>query len=94
MLFRSAPLSDEDSPAPVPELATITARTGKSGYPGFFSSIDEPLLGAEGAVARRERVQISVATSESQGDANDLGVALLLILLGECLSLREHFHGS
>ncbi|KAL8286188.1 hypothetical protein RQP46_004676 [Phenoliferia psychrophenolica] len=73
-----APTSDVP---PTPRLATVWARTGKSGYPSFFNSIEEPLGRAEQALASGEKVQISVATSEAQGDANDLGVALLLILL-------------
>ncbi|KAK4698712.1 tRNA A64-2'-O-ribosylphosphate transferase, partial [Phenoliferia sp. Uapishka_3] len=74
------------SPEPLPpasqsDIVTIHARTGKSGYRGFFTSIEEPLVRSAEALGRGDYLRISVATSESQSDANDLGVALLLILL-------------
>lgn len=62
-------------------VTTISARTGKMGYPLFFSSLDERLEVATRALDKGERVQVSVSKSEAQSDANDLGVAVLLILL-------------
>ncbi|KAM0755461.1 initiator tRNA phosphoribosyl transferase [Meredithblackwellia eburnea MCA 4105] len=62
---------------------TLKARTGKSGYPLFFSNSNLDVVVERASDLLREggKVEIGTMKSEQQGEANDLGVAVGLILL-------------
>lgn len=66
----------------------LSARPGKAGYNAFFSPayLEPPLERAQTALARGGDVLIQVAEEGGkQSEANDLGVAVALILLSACL---------
>ncbi|SGY34473.1 BQ5605_C002g01637 [Microbotryum silenes-dioicae] len=63
-----------------PDLVLV-AKTGKAGYYGFFSSLDSPITFAKEALGRSDAsLVVQVGKSAQQSEANDLGVALALIL--------------
>jgi tRNA A64-2'-O-ribosylphosphate transferase len=66
----------------------LSTRPGKAGYNAFFSPayLEPPLERAQTALARGGDVLIQVAEEGGkQSEANDLGVAVALILLSACL---------
>jgi tRNA A64-2'-O-ribosylphosphate transferase len=65
---------------------TIVARMGKKGYHAFFASLEPALAFAEEGLRSDRTVEIVTGVSESQSDANDLGIAVALVLLGESSS--------
>ncbi|BGP12529.1 hypothetical protein JCM10213_007627 [Rhodosporidiobolus nylandii] len=94
---KSAPTSSAlptDSPPPSSPIALLT-RPGKPGYPSFFSSAEGSALRqalglAEGELKEGREVRVAVLKNEEgwQSEANDLGVAVGLILL------VRHFDGD
>ncbi|GAA5897448.1 hypothetical protein JCM6882_001889 [Rhodosporidiobolus microsporus] len=91
---RTAPASNSTSstsPAsssPTPKRLDLLTRPGKAGYNSFFSAalaspLTAALEAATAALKEGKEVRVAVAKNEegSQGEANDLGVAVALILL-------------
>lgn len=67
--------------------AHLHPRTGKQGYPSFFSTLEPTVLLAESALRTGREVTIvvePVPAGESQSEANDLGTALSVALLVRC----------
>ena len=65
----------------------LAARPGKAGYNAFFSPayLEPPLERAQTVLARGGDVLVQVAEEgEKQSEANDLGVAVALVLLSAC----------
>lgn len=65
----------------------LAARPGKAGYNAFFSPayLEPPLERSQTVLARGGDVLIQVAEQgEKQSEANDLGVAVALVLLSAC----------
>lgn len=77
------PISPAAPPANPESTVVLTARTGKSGYHPFFNSLDPVVEFATTKLRAGETVGVEVAQSETQGEANDLGAAFVLVLLGE-----------
>ncbi|GAA6059869.1 hypothetical protein JCM10212_007074 [Sporobolomyces blumeae] len=62
--------------------SNLSVKPRKAGYPAFFGRLDSTLAFAAKTLRGQEGdVVISVRLSEAQSEANDLGVALALILL-------------
>lgn len=77
-LAPSTPSADPESTLVLP------AKTGKAGYHPFFASLDPVVAFAEQKLRAGEAVGVEVTQCEgAQGEANDLGAALVLVLLGE-----------
>ncbi|CEQ38706.1 SPOSA6832_00140 [Sporobolomyces salmonicolor] len=65
----------------MPTPKDLVARPGKAGYATFFAAIEPSLELATKAIKEGRGVAVTVARCESQSEANDLGVAVALILL-------------
>ncbi|SCV68467.1 BQ2448_588 [Microbotryum intermedium] len=65
-----------------PNLVIVHARTGKAAYSSFFSNLDDPITFAKEALESGASLVVQVSHSAQQNEANDLGVALALILFG------------
>lgn len=70
--------TNEDESAPF----ILHARTGKQGYHAFFDSIEAPVHRSEVALREGKRVDVRVEVCDPQGEANDLGLAFLVVLFG------------
>lgn len=77
------PISPAAPPANPESTIVLAARTGKSGYHPFFNSLDPVVEFATKKLGAGETVGVEVAQSEAQSEANDLGAAFVLVLLGE-----------
>ncbi|GAA5866393.1 hypothetical protein JCM1840_001300 [Sporobolomyces johnsonii] len=73
---KTAAVSSE-MPAP----KDLAARPGKAGYAAFFTGLEPSLELATNSIKEGRGVVVTVAPSESQSEANDLGIAVALILL-------------
>ncbi|GAA5957602.1 hypothetical protein JCM21900_000764, partial [Sporobolomyces salmonicolor] len=65
----------------MPTPKDLVARPGKAGYATFFAGLEPSLELATKAIKGGRGVAVTVARCESQSEANDLGVAVALILL-------------
>lgn len=77
------PISPAAPPANPESTVVLAARTGKSGYHPYFNALDPAVEFATKKLRAGETVAVEVKQSEAQGEANDLGAAFVLVLLGE-----------
>jgi len=62
----------------------LIAKPGKAGYSSFFNNLEQTIELASRKIRENEGdIVIFVRPSDSQSEANDLGIAVALILLGE-----------
>lgn len=80
------PISSTPPSAEAHSTLILAARTGKAGYHPFFGTLDPVVSFASQKLHSGETVGVEVARSEAQGEAIDLGAALVLVLLGACSS--------
>lgn len=74
----SRSIDDESHPS------DLVAKPGKAGYTSFFTNLEKTLeLASKQIREENGDVAIYVRPSDSQSEANDLGIAIALILLGE-----------
>ncbi|GAA6011828.1 hypothetical protein JCM11491_000764 [Sporobolomyces phaffii] len=70
------------SPEDVSDALQLTSKPGKAGYTSFFGNLEKTIDLATQVIKEVEKdIVINVNPSESQSEANDLGIALALILL-------------
>lgn len=90
-----------------PDPLTLVAKPGKAGYNSFFNNLERTIEVATKKIREEDQdMVVCVKPSDSQSEANDLGLAVALILLGKSkvadeyaakvdeLTLREPFHYS
>ncbi|GAA5909073.1 tRNA A64-2'-O-ribosylphosphate transferase [Sporobolomyces salmoneus] len=71
------PLSSEEPANPF----DLMAKPGKAGYNTFFNNLEQTIELASAGIKEDQEVVILVRPSDTQSEANDLGVAVALILL-------------
>jgi len=65
----------------------LSSKPGKAGYNTFFGKLEPTLEAATKTIRGKEDVVVLTKPSDSQSEANDLGLAVALILLGTPLVL-------